>query len=327
MREDEKAVYYKSAFAVHMAAFIHYKRAQGLKYTAVPLSLRSFSKFLAEKKVDGTSISKELVEEWCSFRPNENRLTQARRIIETTQFLNYLSENGVSVYLPRKMRKCKTKASFVPYIFSQEELCQFFCECDRIRARKPSVIPAILPVLFRLLLGCGLRISEALELTHSDVDLENGLLTVRMSKYNKDRVVPLSASMLTVLRDYNYEYHKLPKSDSAPFFTHRDGRAFKADNIYAWYRKVLWSAGISHGGRGCGPRVHDFRHTFSVYSLKSMTDKGMDIYCALPILSAYLGHASISATGKYVRLTQDMFPEIVTKTSAIAAYIIPDRVV
>jgi site-specific recombinase XerD len=54
-----------------------------------------------------------------------------------------------------------------------------------------------------------------------------------------------------------------------------------------------------------------------------MTDKGMDIYCALPILSTYLGHASVSATGKYVRLTQDMFPEIIAKTSAIAAFVIP----
>ena len=327
MRDDEKAVYYESAFAAHMAAFIHYKRAQGLKYTAVPLSLRSFSRFLAAKKADGTSIGKELVEEWCSFRPNENRLTQARRIIETMQFLNYLSENGVSVYLPRNMRKRQTKISFVPYIFSQEELYQFFHACDRVSARKPSVMPAMLPVLFRLLLGCGLRISEALGLTRGDVDLENGLLAVRMSKYNKDRVVPLSDSMLVVLSGYNCKYHRLPKSDNTPFFSHRDDRAVKADNIYAWYRKILWSAGISHGGRGCGPRIHDFRHTFSVCSLKSMTDKGMDIYCALPVLSAYLGHASISATSKYVRLTQDMFPEIVAKTSAIAAYIFPDEAV
>lgn len=327
MKDDEKVVYYKSAFAAHMAAFIHYKRAQGLKYTAVPLSLRSFSRFLAAKKADGTGIGKELVEEWCSFRPNENRLTQARRIIETRQFLNYLSENGVSVYLPRKMRKRQTEVPFVPYIFSQEELCRFFRACDRVGARKPSVMPAVLPVLFRLLFGCGLRISETLGLTRGDVDLENGLLAVRMSKYNKDRVVPLSDSMLAVLRIYNRKYNKLPKSDNTPFFSHRDGRAVKADNIYAWYRKALWSAGISHGGRGRGPRLHDFRHTFSVYSLKSMTDKGMDIYSALPVLSTYLGHASISATGKYVRLTQDMFPEIVAKASAVSAYIFPNEAV
>ena len=327
MRNDEKTVYYESAFAAHMAGFIRYKRAQGLRYTAVPRSLRSFSRFLAKKNTDGTSIGKELVEEWCSSRLNEKKQTQTRRIIETTEFLKYLSENGVSVHFPRKTRRHQTKVSFVPYIFSQEELRQFFHACDRISIRKPSVMPAVLPVLFRLLLGCGLRISEALGLTCGDVDLENGLLTIRFSKYNKDRIVPLSNSMLTIFREYNSAYHKLRKKENALFFIHRDGRTINTDNIYRWYRKILWSAGISHGGRGNGPRVHDFRHTFSVYSLKSMTDKGMDIYCALPVLSTYLGHASISATGKYVRLTQDMFPEIVAKSSAIAAYIIPNGAV
>ena len=49
----------------------------------------------------------------------------------------------------------------------------------------------------------------------------------------------------------------------------------------------------------------------------------MDMYCALPLLSTYLGHASVSATGQYVRLTQDMFPEIIEKANAIAAFVIP----
>jgi len=47
------------------------------------------------------------------------------------------------------------------------------------------------------------------------------------------------------------------------------------------------------------------------------------MYCALPLLSTYLGHASVSSTGQYVRLTQDMFPEIIEKTNAITAFVIP----
>jgi len=323
MKNDENSCYYEGAFAVHMADFIRYKRAQGLKYTAVPLSLRSFSRFLAAKGVDGTGIAKELIEEWCSFRINEHRQTQKRRIIETTQFLKYISEKGIDVYLPCKTRTSRTGGSFVPYIFSNKELHRFFEECDQIHARTPSVMPVLLPVLFRLLLGCGLRISEALALRFRDVDLDSGILTVRMSKFNKDRIIPLSVSMLAVLRDYSAVHHKIPKGDTVLFFTHRDGREIKQDNIYMWFRKILWSAGISHGDRGDGPRVHDFRHTFSVYSLKSMADKGMDIYCALPLLSTYLGHASLSATSQYVRLTQDMFPEVIEKTSAITAFVIP----
>lgn len=323
MKNDESACYYESTLAPHMGDFIHYKRTQGVKYSAVPLSLRSFSRFLAERETGAASIDKELIDEWCSLRPNESRLTQRRRIIETTQFLKYLSEIGIIVHLPSTTRKLRTKGSFVPYIFSKEELRRFFKECDTIRARTLSVMPVLLPVFFRLLLGCGLRISEALALKYGDVDVDNGVIVIRMSKFNKDRIVPLSTSMLAVLNNFRAAYHKIPKGDNTPFFAHRDGRAIRQDNIYMWYRKLLWTARISHGGRGNGPRVHDFRHTFAVYSLKSMTDKGMDIYCALPLLSTYLGHATVSATGEYVRLVQDKFPEIVEKTSAITAFVIP----
>jgi integrase len=326
MKNDETTRYYESAFAAHMADFIRYKRAQGLKYDTVPRSLRSFSRFLTAKNADEASIGKELIEEWCSFRPNENRQTQIRRIVETTQFLKYLSERGVDVHLPRPTRKSRASGAFVPHIFSHEELRRFFEECDQISARTPSMMPVMLPVLFRLLLGCGLRISEALGLRLGDVDLDNGILVIRKSKFNKDRLIPISDSLLAVLRGYSAIHHKIPKDDKETFFAHRDGRAVNQNNIYRWFRKVIWTAGISHGGRGNGPRVHDFRHTFSVYSLKAMTDKGMDMYCALPLLSTYLGHASVSATGQYVRLTQDMFPGIIERVNAIAAFVIPGEV-
>src|SRR6516162_4239903 len=200
MKNDETTRYYESPFAAPMADFIRYKRAQGLKYDAVPRSLRSFSRFLSAKEADDASIGKELIEEWCSFRPNENRLTQRRRIVETTQFLKYLSARGVDVHLPRPTWKSRTRGAFVPHIFSHEELYRFFEECDRISARAPSVMPVMLPVLFRLLLGCGLRISEALGLRLGDTDLDNGILVIRKSKFNKDRLIPLSDSLLAVLR-------------------------------------------------------------------------------------------------------------------------------
>ena len=320
---EEKACYYEGAFAEHMADFIHYKRAQGLKYETVPRSLRRFSRFLTAKSVDETKISKELVDEWCAPSPNERPSTQRLRIIYTTQFLKYIADKGVPVSLPRVKKKAQSGWTFVPHIFSNEELSRFFESCDKVSARTPSVMPTLLPVLFRLLLGCGLRVSEALGMRFGDVDLENGVITIRMTKFEKDRVVPLSDTVLSALQNYSAKHHKIPKSDGALYFTHRDGRQINKDVIYRWFRKVLWSAGISHGGPSKGPRVHDFRHTFSVYSLKAMADKGMDIYCALPILSTYLGHSSVSATSQYVRLTQDMFPEIVEKASAIAAFVIP----
>jgi integrase len=107
------------------------------------------------------------------------------------------------------------------------------------------------------------------------------------------------------------------------FFTHKDGRPVTSDSIYRWFRKTLWAAGISHGGRGHGPRVHDLRHTFAIYSLKARVDQGADVYWALPSLAAYLGHASVAATGQYVRLIPDMFPEVTAAERAIASRVIP----
>ena len=323
MKHEENASYYEGVFAEHMADFIRYKHAQGLKYETVPRMLRHFSRFLTSNASDETGISKELVDKWCARGLNERPSTQRLRIIETTQFLKYIAEKGVAVSLPRTKGRKPSNGAFVPYIFSNEELRRFFESCDSLCARTPSVMPALLPVLFRLLLGCGLRISEALRLCFGDVDLDNGIVIVRMSKFDKDRIVPLSDSVLTALRGYDTKFHKIPKNRATLYFTHRDGRKINKDNIYRWFRTVLWSAGISHGGPSKGPRVHDFRHTFSVYSLKAMTEKGMDIYCALPILSTYLGHSCVSATSQYVRLTQDMFPEVIEKASAIAAFVIP----
>ncbi|KUO67777.1 MAG: hypothetical protein APF77_10275 [Clostridia bacterium BRH_c25] len=323
MRPDEQSFYYESIFAGHMAEFIRYKRAQGLKYTAVPLSLRSFSRFIAAKGTGEMALSKNLIEEWCRLRANENKLTQRRRIVETTQFLKYLAEKGIPIYLPRTTRKPRSQQAFTPYIFSPDELHWFFQKCDQLTARAPSSMPTMLPLIFRVLYGCGLRISEVLNLKYSDVDLDAGHLVIRKAKFNKDRMVPLSESLLRLFHNYSATAHRSSTDNDEYFFAHKDSRPVKADNVYSWYRKVLWAVGISHGGRGNGPRLHDFRHTFSVYAMKSMTDNGMDIYCALPILSTYLGHASVSATGQYVRLTQDMFPEIVSKVSTIAAFVIP----
>lgn len=320
MREGESSDYYSGVFAPRMAEFIRYKRAQGLKYESVPRSLRAFSKFIDSKVIDGNGLGRDIVDEWCRLRPNETHSTQGRRISYIMQFLMFLSEKGFEVFLPKK--SCRTQSSFTPYIFSHGELSRFFKACDNVVARTPSVMPTLLPLLFRLLYGCGLRISEAMSLRIADVDLDAGVITVRNAKFNKDRLIPLSGSLLQLFREYSAAFHKLSAQESR-YFTHRDGREIKDDNIYRWYRRVLWMAGVPHGGKGNGPRLHDFRHTFSVYALKSMADSGMDIYCALPLLSAYLGHASVSATGQYVRLTQDMFPEIVSKVSAISAFVIP----
>jgi integrase/recombinase XerD len=85
------------------------------------------------------------------------------------------------------------------------------------------------------------------------------------------------------------------------------------DVRYRNFRRFLWQARISHGGRGHGPRVHDLRHTFAVNNLRAWFTAGEDVNALLPVLQAYLGHSSISDTAYYLRLTAESYPHITAR--------------
>ena len=74
-----------------------------------------------------------------------------------------------------------------------------------------------MPLLFRMLYGCGLRISEALALLKSDVDLKDGVLHIRHGKNDRERIVPMSVSLTEECRKYAQAVHK-GTTDSIPFF-------------------------------------------------------------------------------------------------------------
>ena len=100
----------------------------------------------------------------------------------------------------------------------------------------------------------------------------------------------------------------------------------KRDQVYKAFRKFLWKAGISHGGKGKGPRLHDLRHSFCVHTLARQAKDGIDVYIALPVLSTYVGHGSVGATQRYVRLTAEAYPDLIEKASQTCSYVIPEVV-
>lgn len=198
----------------------------------------------------------------------------------------YMSRLGLQAYVPPKNTLSK-EPRYVPYIFSNEELAALFKQTDACRYR-PEVPYRqwMMPLLFHMLYGCGIGISEALHLRIRDVDLESGVLTVLDGKFNKDRLVPLSQQLLQRCQAYMKQVH-LFSDNSAYFFAGSNGGTVTQNNVYKNFRKFLWKARISHGGWGRGPRVHDFRHTFAVHCLRRWVFEGKDLTAYLPILKTY----------------------------------------
>ena len=96
----------------------------------------------------------------------------------------------------------------------------------------------MLPLLFRLLHGCGLRLSEVLSLRLANVDLETGVLTIRDAKFHKDRLVPIAEGMLQRSRNYVKLVPPYSNPDAA-FFVGRPGHPLTAGNVFKNFRRFL----------------------------------------------------------------------------------------
>jgi integrase len=85
----------------------------------------------------------------------------------------------------------------------------------------------------------------------------------------------------------------------------------------------MWDAGIPYGGKGNGPRLHDLRHTFAVHTLQQWVKQGEDLTAMLPVLSVFMGHKSMRSTSQYLRLTAEVYPDVVRQVEETCAYVIP----
>jgi len=314
---------YYSVFGPYILQFIELKNSLGYKYKDVGYTLSSFDRLALEKNVSEIAITKELTDECGIKRPNESEKTRHNRIQNLSQFSRFLCDLGFRSYIPKLP---PFKSTYTPYIFSKDEMQAIFRVCDEMapscRNHNSSVFA--IPLLIRLLYGTGIRISEALYLSCCDIDLQDKYLILRNCKNGKDRMVPISDSLANVCEEYLMYRNLSPLTGKANrFFIKPDGSPLSMFNVYKWFRRIIYTASISHGGRGHGPRLHDLRHTFSVHSLAAMSESEVDLYYSLPLLSTYLGHQSLEATDSYVRLTAEMYPDLIKKTSDICSNVFP----
>lgn len=321
MNSLKKAPVFVGTFAKPCIEFLEYKRALGYKYESEAKIMSRFCRFCNEFYPLETSLSKELVVAWTAKREDEAKKSRQLKISCIRQLSVYLSEINIDCYMVPP-QKFVNDYSFVPYIFTKKQILCILKAADRVIPRRVSQnMHLILPVLFKMLYTTGLRISEALKLQVSDVDLQNGVLLIRSAKFDKDRYVPMDQTLTIECR----KYAALVLKDSLPdsfYFSAPNGTMLSPLTIYNRFRNILWECGISHGGKGKGPRLHDLRHTFAVHTLAKWVLAGKDINALLPVLSAYLGHSSIHATSRYLRLTADMYPSILDMVEKTGGYAI-----
>lgn len=313
---------YEGPFKDHIRNHVELKKAVGYKYDTDARHLKRFDQFTLEKYPDATVLTKEIVLDWCNKKTYEAQASQCSRASILRQFGKYLDSIGMKPYILPK-GYYPTEAQYIPYIYTADELKRFFAETDKCQyCYECPYRHLIMPVFFRMIYMCGLRVSEARLLKVADVDLENGILTIHHSKKDNSRLVPMSGSLLERCRHYSERVHPYLGAEDV-YFPALDGKPMTIGNVYKNFRRFLWRAGISHGGRGRGPRVHDFRHTYAVHCLKKWAEQEKDLTAYLPVLKTYMGHDSFEDTAYYLRLTADVFPNITMKLETQYPELIP----
>lgn len=273
--------------------------------------LRRFDSYVEKHADSYGQLTEDFINAWIGTLSGKSSSIE-NEVITIRQFLNYLKLSGEKTYLPIIP---KVREDYVPYIFSEEELERIFNSADNIVQKDHKADPYLVvefPVIIRLLYSCGLRIGETVKICMSDVDLENGILKLVHTKGDKHRMVPMSAGMTDILTKYCMAMGIAGKNDGWLFPSYLKDDHISDKAVKHRFETVLRDNGIRLEGRKKherGPCLHCLRHVFAFRSFARAEKNGRHLDDAIPYLSIYLGHDSLNETAKYLKFSNELFPD------------------
>jgi len=303
-----------------MDSFLNEKRMTGYKYSNQEKLLIRFDNYFDRNGYTGIRITKSMVDDFI-YSPQEQPSTHYFKECLLRDFALFLIRQGYrEVYVAKTKSAPVKKCSHIPYIFTEKEMRHIFTAVDDWQDSFYTNRHMVDPVLFRLLYGTGMRVSETLNIMLKDFDGINGVLTVYHAKNNKDRLIPLAPSLTNRIDKFMKVFHKYSQDASYLFQSPRKGKMDQS-TVYRRFRQYLQCANIPH--TDAGPRVQDFRHNFAVKCLKKWVLAGEELTNLLPYLAAYMGHSDFRGTQYYLRLTADLYPDIINRFEAGFGHVIP----
>ena len=298
-------------FVARVAAYITLRRRLGNRLCSQERLLLSFGQFLDRLRHRGP-VTIELALRWARSPRSTDPGNDARRLATIRGFLRHHAALDPKSEVPPPWLLGSRIRRKPPHVYTAAE-CDALLHATKRLYPLRGLRPKTYATLFALLLATGLRISEALALEVRDVDLDEGVLTVRNGKLGKSRLLPLHASAIEPLRRYRRRRDALVPRAASPFFfcTQRAPRItyVAARMTFGFLRRKL---GWTSEGRARRPRIHDLRHTFAVRCLVRWNAEGTDVDRRIAHLATYLGH--VEATDTYWYLSA--VPEL---TSLVAA--------
>ncbi len=288
--------------------YLAYKRALGHRFVSEGRTLQAFCRQLDDSPV--AAITADRVRAFLQ-RERTSMATVARKHRVLAGLYRFACGRHRAALFPLPPAPPKRPTSFVPYIYSQEELKRLLDAAAPTCSARASLEDYVLRALLLVLYGAGLRLSEALALNEADVDLEQAVLTIRQTKFYKTRLVPVGHDLCHVLHTYRRRRDlRHPHGPQAPFFCLRKGQRVSASVLERTFRRLRATARVRREGSARHPpRLHDLRHAAAVHRVIQWYRRDADLQRLLPQLATYLGHVDLSSTQRYLTLTPELLHE------------------
>jgi site-specific recombinase XerD len=292
----------------NLASYLELRRTLGTELREPGQALGHFLRFMDSQGAE--FVTTDLAVRWATTPAQAQTATWARRLCAVRGFARWLSAADPRTEIPPVGLLPHHNERHEPYIFANDQIEQLMAEAARLRSRT-GLHALTYTTLIGLLAATGMRPGEATALDVGDVDLCNGILSVRMTKFGKSRFVPVHTSARSALEAYAQHRDRIcPVRDTAAFLVSERGirlNGIAARRTFADLTRQIGLRPPKVGHRqGRGPRMLDLRHTFTTRRLIEWYRAGVDVERMVPRLSTYLGHSAVGHTYWYMQAVPEL---------------------
>jgi integrase len=291
--------------------YLQLRRGLGFKLRDTGYSLPDFVRFLDDHRA--SHITTQLAIRWATLPSKVHPSHWARRLTMVRLFALYRKAHDPRTEIPPTGAIPGRCERAQPYLYSDDEICRLIGAARGLRT-KTGLRPQTYATLFGLLAVTGMRIGEIIALDRDDADLDQGVVTIRRTKFGKTRLVPVHPSTRRVLRRYAHHRDLIYPTPSTPsFFLSERGTRLTWWIVRWTFVQLSKQIGLRKPTDSHGPRLHDFRHRFAVQTLLGWYRAGVDVEQRIPHLAAYLGHTHVTDTYWYLSAIPELMQLVVDR--------------